>query len=205
VWFDVRHGGAPTDVDLVIGRGDAAVETWRIDAAAPGRRSHDLFLPRAVRSVALRGTPDARERVRRITLEPLAVAPGEESRGGRITAARRYGPTVVMAAGDDAYLEGPGLWTAAMRTAEMVMVTPAGQTEQRVRVRAGPVVTGVELAAGEWRWNVTLQPGTVGEAIVPLAGAATTLRVRTSAGFRPAQTDPASSDTRFLGAWVEFF
>jgi hypothetical protein len=202
VSFDLREGGAPFDVDIVLGRGDAAAETWQFDAAARGRVSRDLDLVRAVRSVALRGTPEARARILSTTVEPVAVTvPAPE---GRIMASRRYGRITVMAVGETLHLEGPGAWAAALVPVEALIRAPRDRASQRVRLRAGPVATVVQLRTGGWNERISLAPGEERDVDLPLAEGTATLSVHTNTGFRPADVDPASTDTRHLGVWLEF-
>jgi hypothetical protein len=204
VWFENRNPNNRFDVDLVIGRGDAAIETWRFADLQPGPVSRDLALPRAVRSIAIRGDRAIRGRLGSIVLEPVDVGPGDDANALIVTAARRYGDVVVMAVGESVYLEPPGLWTEGKTTAEMLISGPEGWAQQRLRVRAGAVATGVVLQSGEWRDTLALSPGEVREVAVPKgAGPFAILRVTTDNGFRPSAVDRASTDTRFLGAWIE--
>lgn len=203
--FEHRAPGTTIDVDIVIGRGEAAVETWRLDAVTEGFVSRDLTLPGLVRSIAIRGDQASRSRIGAITLDAIELFPGDTGAGGPITAARRYGETVVMGVGESVYLEPPGLWTAGKATAELLLAGPPEAAGRRVLVRAGGVATGVRLESGTWREAFSLPAGVSREVVVPLRpGAAAVLRVTTDHGFRPALVEPGSTDMRHLGVWLEF-
>jgi hypothetical protein len=109
-----------------------------------------------------------------------------------------------MAIGETVYLEGPGAWAAALVPVEAVIRAPRDQAVQRLHLRAGPVATVVELRTDGWNERLSLSPGEERDIEVPLTAGTATLSVHTNAGFRPADVDPASTDTRHLGVWLEF-
>ncbi len=205
IWLDNRAPGATFDVDVVVGRGDVAIDTWRFEHTPAGPISRDLVLPWPVRSLALRVSAPSRASVRRVSLEALSVVPPPSAGAPRVTAARRYGSTIVMGVGDGAYLEPPGVWTAGNGVSQLVLQDSAGATVCQVSVRAGAVATEVDLEAGTWRQRLSLAPGSARDVSVPIKnGRATVLTVRSSAGFRPAETEAGSTDTRLLGVWLAF-
>ena len=63
----------------------------------------------------------------------------------------------------------------------------------------------VTLESGGWRQTLALKPGEERIVDVPAgaAGPGVLLRVATDAGFRPADVDPATTDRRLLGCWIE--
>ena len=63
----------------------------------------------------------------------------------------------------------------------------------------------VSVTAGEWNQRRQLAPGEVWDLDVPRPAADRigAFTIATAAAFRPADLDPASRDTRLLGAWVE--
>ncbi len=201
VWSDMRAGGAA--VEVVIGRGDAAIDRWRLPS---GRTSREIVLPWPVRSLTLRGDDAQRRQVRRLELEAVSVklpAGYEGAADGRVTAARRYGDVVVMGVGESVYLEPSGLWVAGLAASRLLLAAPDSQATVPLRVRAGAVPTTVTLAAGAWQEQWELAAGETRAVSVPLAGgSATVLTVTVSTGFTPARLDPNSSDTRLLGVWV---
>jgi hypothetical protein len=203
--FDNRVADAAFDLGVVIGRGDTPVDVWHFEHLAPGRVSRGIELPRAVRSIAWRGDTAWRSRLGDIRVDVLQVGESDNGSAGRVTMARRYNGALVMGVGEDVFLEPSGVWARAETRAEVVIEVPAGQLSQRVLLRAGPVLTGVDLAAGGWRQHATLQPGGTQIVDIPTgSSSAITLSVKTNAGFRPSQTEPGSTDSRYLGVWLEF-
>lgn len=204
LWLDNRVAGATFDVDLVLGRGDVAVETWRFEDTPAGPISRDVALPWPVRSLALRVRAPLRASVGRTSLEAVSVLPAPSPGAPRVTAARRYGATVVMGVGDGVYLEAPGIWTAGQRASQLVLQGSESATTHQLSIRAGAVPTAVDLEAGTWRERLSLEPGAVRDVSVPIgASRATMLTVRSSAGFRPSEIEAGSTDTRLLGVWIE--
>jgi hypothetical protein len=75
-----------------------------------------------------------------------------------------------------------------------------------VRLRAGPVATSARLDTGAERHQLTFAPGQRHElAIPPTSAGAWKITIRTGAGFRPSDLDPAAKDDRPLGVWIEIF
>jgi hypothetical protein len=200
----VKSRGSALNFDVVLGRGDVAVESWSIDADRPGSVSHDFVLPRAVRSFALRPTGDTKDRVSNLVIEPVLIPVDRTTPRARINSTVRYGETIVMGVGDGVYVERQGAWVKALVPAEVLIVTAPERGVQPLRLRAGPVATGVSLETSGWRTNERLAAGEERDVEVPLVSGRATVRVQTDAGFRPASVDPTSADTRHLGVWLEF-
>lgn len=205
IWLDNRVAGETFDADLVVGRGDVAVETWRFEDTPAEPIWRDITLPWPVRSLALRVSAPSRASVGSVSLEALSVLPAPAPGAPRVTAARRYGATIVMGVGDGVYLEPPGIWTAGQTASQLVLQGSEGATTHQLSIRAGAVPTDVALEAGTWRERLSLDPGAVRDILVPIvADRATVLTVRSTAGFRPSETEAGSTDTRLLGVWIEF-
>jgi hypothetical protein len=71
-------------------------------------------------------------------------------------------------------------------------------------VRNAPVQNEVTLEAGQWRDVVTLAPGEERDVRVPIDSPrnAALIRLTSSSGFRPSETEPGNRDARFLGVYV---
>jgi hypothetical protein len=141
-------------------------------------------------------------------LEALSVGAADApSRLARRAA--RYGALRVFFFDDNAFMEPPGFWTRG-RAETDVFVDTATMTPGEIAgpavllLRAGPVPTSAELAVGEWRARVELEPGQTQRVALPDGWpAGWPVHVSTATGFRPADHDPTTKDVRNLGVWVE--
>jgi hypothetical protein len=197
---------ASLTVSLSIGRESQPIVTWTFENLEVGPVRQEFELPVDVRSISIRGQTVPPRAFSDIWLEPVALSPTSgRPASPHATAARRYGNGVVFGLGEDVYLEPPGIWTAAEADAEIVIVSAEGQPEQKILLRAGPVRTSIGLDAGNWRQTIILDPGQTREIAIPVVagGGGTRVRVHTDQGFRPSDTDPRSTDTRYLGVWIE--
>ena len=70
-------------------------------------------------------------------------------------------------------------------------------------VRNAPASNTLTLEAGAWRAHLQLAAGEEREIKLPLTGPAMLIRLSASSGFVPAEVDPNSRDTRFLGVWLQ--
>lgn len=111
---------------------------------------------------------------------------------------------------EHAYNPGPdGIWIAGDARADLLVRSDV-QGDVRVRLHS-PIANEVTVSAGRGSVEVSLEPGVPTEVRVPakwvqarLGSAACLLSVRTSDGFVPRLTEPASSDSRFLGVLINF-
>jgi hypothetical protein len=131
------------------------------------------------------------------------------SRGrGRVAAARRG--SVAWARTRDPlrdvgfpHLEPPGLWIRGHDSADLV-VSPDAGAQARLFLRNNPKANRVNLVIGKRRETLDLGPGEERVVELPVEdGRAVRLRVESTASFRPADVDPASTDHRALGCWIE--
>jgi hypothetical protein len=164
-----------------------------------------VALPVDVDAMAVRGTDNARSMVRALWLQPVGNAgPAPRLSERRATAARRYGRAAIFALSNAVYLEPGGLWTAAGRTAEMVVSGGVGQDGFGFVLRAGAVATPVEITSGAFSVRLALAAGESRDLVIPLRpGEPALVRVRAEHGFRPASVDPSSTDMRMLGVRLE--
>ena len=205
LWIDTRTAGASFDAAVLVGRSDGPLDEWRLENLAPGAISRGVALPVDVDAMAVRGTGNARSMVRALWLQPVGSA-GRAPRlsNQRANAARRYGRAAIFALATAMYLEPGGLWTAAGRTAEMVVSGGADQDGFGFVLRAGAVATPVEITSGAFSVQLSLAAGESRNLVIPLRpGEPALVRVRAEHGFRPASVDPSSTDMRMLGVRIE--
>lgn len=202
----LSSGSAAGELTMVLGRNDPPVERWSPDGQVADAASPILRLPVDVASLTIRGSGAGDSGAVGLRLRPTAVAGPVNPDGRRAVRAMRYGHARVFAFDERVYLEPSGFWTRADGTAAVVIDSEA-QGEEAGRpmvVRAGAVATSIELSVGEWSIRLELAAGQQQEVqLPPLNGArAWSLTVRSGAGFRPSEVDPASDDVRRLAAWV---
>ncbi len=203
LWADLARP-AEIEVGLVSGRSDGPFQSWRVVAEDAGALSRVFDLPVGVSAVLLRVNAEAKAAVRGFWLQPEweAWKPGPAA-GRRAASARRYGEFAVYALAG-AWLEPDGLWTAGGRISELVVQAPAGETQARFTLRAGPLATPIYVAAGAFELKGVLAPGEVRELALPVsANGSVRVLVHAVQGFRPSETEPGSTDQRVLGVRLD--
>ena len=195
--------GASLSLSLIVGRETDPLVTWTFEHLEPGQVTQVLDLPVDVRSISIRGQASPPRSFADIWLEPVSLRAARPGMSGHATSARRYGDALVYGIGENIYLEPPGMWAAAEADAELVIQSPEGAAVQKMLVRAGPVRTTIRLAAGSWQQALDLEPGETRDVEIPVVPGGTLLRVHADQGFRPADIDPRSTDSRYLGVWME--
>jgi hypothetical protein len=179
---------------------------WSWDLPAePGVWRHSLTLPLDVPVLAVNVGDDARRAVDSISIRALTVVTAPDRLTGDAPIhSTRLGPAVLFLRGGHAYTERGGTWIGGGDFGEFVIAPDTG-APMRVFVRNAPVRNQVTLESGEWRRTLTLEPREERMFDIPdrpdARGAS--LRVTTTAGVRPSDVDPASTDTRLLGCWIE--
>jgi hypothetical protein len=86
------------------------------------------------------------------------------------------------------------------------VLTPDGpRATGMLHVRNGGAENTLLISTRGWREELRLAPGEERRVHIPLdhARGSTLFRLTTSAGFRPAEVNPNSRDSRYLGVWVK--
>jgi hypothetical protein len=179
---------------------------WKIDLHdARGSWRQVVNLPVAVSGLAIDGDAATRRALGSISIRALQ-APGWRNRLTESDPihAVRHGPAVVYLLDGHAFTEPAGTWIAGGQDASFAIAPDPG-APIRLFVRNAPVQNDVTLESGSWRQTLALKPGEERIIDVPpaAAGPGVLLRVATTAGFRPADVDPAATDRRLLGCWIE--
>ena len=172
--------------------------TWPLDdSAAPWRR--EFSLPAPVRALAIKGAAG------HIVVRPVSVAgSNQQVAAGFPEHVARYGPAVVFLVNGQAFMEPGGTWVEGGRSADFLVSADAG-TPVRLLVRNPPVSNVVTLEGDGWRQYFVLAPGEERTTTLPILPGSPTLKMRVTAahGARPAEFERGSTDTRFLGCWIE--
>ena len=188
---------------LGIGRDQFALKTEQLSANGG---SVALSFPVDVRAIMVRGDEDARRNIRGLTLEPQRIVPpGQRLTDDYARRAVHYTGAIVYFMDDRSFPEPEAFWIGGERDSSIVLQPDAPRAAATLLLRNGAVENTLLVDSGAWRDQLHLGPGEERRIDVPLDidAAATLIRFTTSAGFRPADVDPKSRDSRFLGVWVK--
>jgi hypothetical protein len=194
---------------LAVGESKQVLDEVSLDGRPAGGTGLVLTLPAGVASLAIHGDDRARASVTRLMLRPRAARNAAGAHSGEARRASRHGRVRVFFFDDNAFVEPTGFWTrGGSATDVFVDAVPPGTTavpaaQTVLRLRAGPVVSSIEVSSGEWRQSVSLEPGEARLVPLPDRAVGWPLRLVTMTGFRPAQHDPGNQDLRNLGVWIE--
>lgn len=186
-----------------IGRDQFALRTVPLDMAAGPMT---IVFPLAVRALIVRADEDGRRNVRGLTIEPLRILGPRERLTKEIgRRAVRYAGATVYFTDDRSFPEPEGFWVGGGRDSIVVLQPDQSRPTATLLLRNGAAENQVVVEAGGWRDGARLGPGEERRIDVPLdqARGATRLKITSSAGFRPSDTDANSHDDRFLGVWVK--
>ena len=141
----------------------------------------------------------------RLVLQASSVGPLFDD-APRALRARRYAGTVVYFLDGDAFAEPDAFWIRGGSTTEVVVQPDGGGGAATVLVRNGPVENSLLVSSGSWRDERKLAPGEERDSSIPLDASrgATRLRLHSASGFRPVEVDRRSTDSRYLGVWIQF-
>lgn len=191
---------------LVIGRMASAIKTWDLTKDFVGG-SAELDLPVNVGSLVIERHATAADSELALTLHPKQIWEGSSRLTGEFARrAQRYGPAVVYFFDDGAFAEKPGFWIRGGGFSQIAAAQMDDDAPLRLFVRNAPVVNRVTLETDGEENVLNLQPGE--ERVLPIQVAkgrpAALIRFRSDNGFRPSESESGSTDTRFLGVWIEF-
>lgn len=199
--YDVTLAPGPgaSAVAFSVGRDDPPFDTLQLDPSTPVRMR--LPVPLLTLNISAKGVAADQRPSLRFT--PVSVRDGAIDRYA--THAVRYGRSRAFFYDEHAYPERDGFWTRAESQAVVLLDTDDAVRSSglSISITAGAVATTVTLSSGAMRESVSLAAGQTQDLTLPPASsAAWLLRLRSTAGFRPSERDPASRDVRLLGAWI---
>lgn len=187
-----------------VGREGGAIERWPLDGRRGPDPAYALSLPVRVHSLVIRADERARETAREAMLRPRAVMP-DSGAAGYAARAARHGSVRAFFLDGNAFPEPGGFWTRG-DTATAVVLAADGPVRAVLRLRAGGVPVGVRLTVRGWTWDAPLEAGETREVALPspAPGQPVAVTIATTGGFRPAEHEPGSRDTRLLGVWISW-
>jgi hypothetical protein len=206
VQFNNQPPAGPAPLSLQIGRNGPPLETWTLQPQAGQQWHTTLWLPVDANFVGLRG-PDALERaIDAITITPTTVVDaGARPRVPGVLAAANYSGATFYFHNEQLYPEAQGFWTMGGQASQITVATPPGHTAPvTLRMHPGAKPNTVTVSTFGWHRSYDLVPGQSVEVELPqFASGVVPLTITAETGFYPRDIDPASTDRRFLGAWVE--
>ena len=206
VTFNALAGGTTWPLSLQVGRVGPPLETWNIEAQPGQVWSTTLWLPVDASFVGLRGPTELERAIDAISITPTAVVDaGSRPIVPVVTAAAHFSGAGFFFHGDRMYPEATGFWAPGGRTSAITVVTPPDrQTPVVLRIHSGAKPNSATFSTFGWQQEFSLIPGEAAEVELPtMAGGVVPLTISVDDGFYPRDIDPASTDQRFLGIWIE--
>ena len=204
--FNRQPPAEPVPLSLQIGRNGPPLQTWTLQPQAGQQWHTSLWLPVDANFVGLRG-PDALERaIDAITITPTAVVDaGARPLVPVVLAAGNYSGATLYFHNEQLYPEAQGFWTTGGRASQITVATPPGHTAPvTLRMHPGAKPNTVTVSTFGWQRSFDLVPGQSVDVELPqFPSGVVPLTITCESGFYPRDIDPASTDRRFLGAWVE--
>jgi len=206
VTFGDRVPARPTPLSLQIGRLGVPFQTWNLQPQPGEKWRTSMWLPVDANFVGLRGPLEIERAIAAIAITPTTIIDaGARPRLPPVLSAGVYNGTTVFFHSEQMYPEPLGFWTVGRRSADVTVAAPPGRTTPIVlRIHCGAQANNATISTFGWRQYSALVPGQAVDVELPMAaGGVIPLRISTDNGFSPKIIDPASSDPRFLGIWVE--
>lgn len=204
--FDDRTFDRPFPLSLQIGRNGPPMHTWSMQPQPNQHWETTLWLPVDANFVGLRGPVELERAITSITITPTSVVDaGDRPLVPTVLAAATYPAASVFFHEENMYPEPQGFWTMGAHTSRMTVAVPPGQTTPVVlRVHSGARSNTATLSTFGWQQTFDLTPGHATEVALPMfPSGVVPLTIDVNSGFYPREADPASTDPRFLGIWVE--
>lgn len=204
--FNERTFDRAYPLSLQIGRNGPPMQTWQIQPQPHQRWQTTLWLPVDASFVGFRGPAEIERAIANISITPVAVVDsGDRPRIPVVLSAAAYPAASVYFHEEQMYPEPQGFWTIGAHASNMTVAIPAGSTTPvTLRVHSGGVDNSATFRTFGWQHTVQLTPGTAAEIELPMfPSGVIPLTIDVASGFSPRDADPASTDRRFLGIWVE--
>jgi hypothetical protein len=188
-------------LSVAVGRPDAVIRTCAFADASPGTTACDVNLPAGAAGLWLAGDEHLQRTAESVALS-LVWRDMHECEWRARRAASRDGRLLFVLDGE-AFVEPGGLWTRG--GGDVTLVVPASDGRARLHIRQGGAAGEIRLDARGFGEGRTLESGAIWDADIPVrpTDEYALVTLRSAATFRPADRDPASTDARPLGAWVE--
>lgn len=193
-------------LSLQIGRNGPPLQTWSVQPQPGARWQASLWLPVDASFVGLRGPVELERAIASITITPTAVIDvGARPLVPVVLAAAHYQSATMFFHDEQMYPEAQGFWAAGGESSHITVATPPGQAAPVIlRIHPGAKPNTVTVSTFGWQQSYDLVPGQAAEIELPrFPSGVVPLTITAETGFFPRDIDPASTDRRFLGVWVE--
>jgi hypothetical protein len=207
----VRFGDLAFDrgypLSLQIGRNGPPIQTWQLQPKAGETWQTTLWLPLDASFVGLRGPAELEREIQSITITPSAIVnAGDRPLVPVVLAAANYQGASLFFHDEQMYPEAQGFWTMGHHASHVTVAVPPdhASTPVTLRVHPGAKPNVATISTFGWRQRVDLVPGQAVDVELPVfPSGVVPLTIDVESGFYPKETDPSSTDRRFLGIWVE--
>jgi hypothetical protein len=201
-WIGARQG---EKVGLQIGRTGEAWRTWDVEPRPGEHWSTEFHLPFDAGFVGLRGTPELERTIGRIAFVPLSVIDrGRRPRYPEVLGASSTPGADYFYLDENALPEAKGFWIRGARTTRVMIQREHATGPLTLRLNSGLIPNRLRVSMPGWSDSVTLDPKFPGVIAVPVPDRTlVTLEFAADHEFVPRELDPASTDPRTLGIWVE--
>jgi hypothetical protein len=206
VQFNDRPPDRPYPLSLQVGRNGPPLQTWLMQPKPGEQFQAPLWLPIDASFVGLRGPVELERAVASITITPLSVVDaGARPLVPVVLAAAAYPAATLFFHDEQLYPEPQGFWTLGADASHVTVAVRPDQTAPVVlRIHPGAVTNNVTISTFGWQRSFELVPGQAVEVELPSTDSGVVpLTIDASSGFYPKDADPASTDRRFLGIWIE--
>jgi hypothetical protein len=204
----VELSQVPGAVGLQIGRVGPPLDQWRVESPAWSRA---IMVPIDATLIGLRPLAKGGLDEGELRITPIRVV-DESRRSARppVFSATRYGVLTAYFHDDTTTGEAAGFWTHGRGVTRVTVATSSADPASfDVDVNCGPIANRATLQIPGWTEQIVVEPGgahhvtvqTISQPDLGIRLAPLDITVRD--GFVPAEVDPASSDRRVLGCWIE--
>ena len=206
VQFNDRPPAQPMPLSMQIGRNGPPMQTWTLQPQPRERWQTELWLAADASFVGLRAANELERAIESITITPKTIVDaGARPLVPTVLAAANYPGATFYFHTEQLYPEPQGFWTIGGQSSQFTVATPPGQTAPVIlRMHPGATANSITISTFGWQHSYDLVPGQSAEVELPqFASGVVPLTITAETGFYPRDADPASTDRRFLGVWVE--
>lgn len=194
-------------LSLQIGRNGPPLQTWQLQPQPGEVWQTTLWLALDASFVGLRGPAELEREIQSITITPgTVVNAGDRPNLPVVLAAAQYPAAHLYFHDEQLYPEAQGFWTMGHSASRVTVAVPPDRatTPVTLRIHPGAKPNAATISTFGWEQRVELVPGEAVEVELPMfPSGVIPLTINAESGFYPRDADPASTDSRFLGIWVE--